>query len=280
MTFFYFKESDYTFSSEHMKKAFPMLLVAASILAGCTSVRTLPRQSTVTYNRLFQFSVIPALQRGVFDDSMFSGVQLKQKGDFGLGTFNALDGELILLNDTVYQAKSDGKVALPPNSFQSPFAVACFFHADTTFAVAAVDQQQLYAELEKIFSPNYIYAIKVSGSFDSMVVRSVAAQKKPYTTLATAAAAQSVFAWKRVTGELVSFFSPQYMTGLNVPGFHSHFISDDRQRAGHVLRFSGASLTVSIARIQSLDIQFPSGGDFKSVNLFDIDPNDIHKAEK
>jgi len=263
-----------------MKYFIVILFLAAWILTGCSPIHHVQKHSVRTHNRLFQFSVIPALQRGIFDDEQFSCFELKQKGDIGLGTFNALDGEMILLNDTVFQVRSNGAVVIAPDSSRSPFAVACFFKPDTSFRLSVADQLEFYKVIEKNLSPNYIYALRVSGSFDSMVVRSVRAQEKPYTTLSAAAARQSVFGWQKVRGELITFFSPQYMTGLNVPGFHSHFISDSRDMAGHVLRFSGASMVVSVARIRSLDVQFPDGGGFQSANLFDIDPNDIHKAEK
>jgi acetolactate decarboxylase len=83
-----------------------------------------------------------------------------------------------------------------------------------------------------------------------------------------------------VQGDVVSFFNPQYLSGVNVPGFHSHFITSDRQHGGHILRFRGARLKVEIARIRAVNIEFPNDGQFRTVNLFDIDPNDIYKAEK
>jgi acetolactate decarboxylase len=113
-----------------------------------------------------------------------------------------------------------------------------------------------------------------------MVVRSVHSQEPPYTTLTAAVATQSVFEWSNVQGDVVSFFNPQYLSGVNVPGFHSHFISNDRKLGGHILRFKGAKLKVEIARIRAVNIVFPHDGQFRTVNLFDIDPNDIHKAEK
>lgn len=45
-------------------------------------------------HEIFQLSTINALLEGVFDGNMSYG-QLKQHGDFGIGTFNGLDGEMI-----------------------------------------------------------------------------------------------------------------------------------------------------------------------------------------
>jgi acetolactate decarboxylase len=232
------------------------------------------------WNRLYQFSVIPALQRGVFDDDTFTSGALRKHGTIGLGTFNALDGELILLNDTVYQARFDGNVTIASDSSKIPFAVACFLKPDTTLYLDVTGQQDLYQQLAKNLSPNYMYAIHCSGIFDSMTVRSVKAQTQPYPMLSAATASQAVFNWANLSGEVVGLFSPQYMAGVNVPGYHAHFISTDRKHGGHILRFTSAKLKVHIARVRAVNIEFPASGAFNMVNLFDIDPNDIHKAEK
>lgn len=263
-----------------MLKSFNYIALIVSLASCLPGRQHLSAHSDATANRLFQFSVIPALQRGVFDDPVYTIGALKQEGDFGLGTLNALDGEMLLLNDTAFQASADGRVQVIDDSAHTPFAVACRFQGDTSITIVVTSEQDFYSQLSRVLSPNYIYAIHCSGTFDTIAVRSVHRQSKPYATLARAAAEQAVFTLGQVTGELVSFFSPQYTTGINVPGFHSHFISANRQQGGHVLRFRKANLQVQIARMRSAEIAFPSAGAFPSANLFDIDPNDIHKAEK
>ena len=46
---------------------------------------------------------------GLYQEHFTIG-QLKAQGDFGLGTFNLLDGEMIVLKGKVYQAKANGEV--------------------------------------------------------------------------------------------------------------------------------------------------------------------------
>ena len=56
---------------------------------------------------IFQVSVMTALLDGVYDGEMTIGELLTQR-DFGLGTFDALDGELLVLDGAAHQLHADG----------------------------------------------------------------------------------------------------------------------------------------------------------------------------
>ena len=60
-------------------------------------------------DQLTQVSTIDALLAGAYDGVMNTS-EFKNYGNFGLGTFDKLDGEMIVLNGDVYQARYDGKV--------------------------------------------------------------------------------------------------------------------------------------------------------------------------
>ena len=56
--------------------------------------------------------------------------ELKKHGDFGIGTFDALDGEMIVLDGVVYQAKADGHIYQAADNLTTPFATVTYFDSD------------------------------------------------------------------------------------------------------------------------------------------------------
>ena len=69
---------------------------------------------------LFQVSTIDALLSGVYDGDVTIG-ELRKRGNFGLGTFNKLDGEMLAVDGRYYQIKADG-VASGAAVHETPFA--------------------------------------------------------------------------------------------------------------------------------------------------------------
>jgi ABC-type antimicrobial peptide transport system permease subunit len=86
---------------------------------------------------LFQTSTINALLEGVYDGDTDINT-LSKHGDLGIGTFNALDGEMIVLNGTFYQIKSDGKAYVVSNQTKTPFAAVTHFASDQMFFVIII----------------------------------------------------------------------------------------------------------------------------------------------
>lgn len=71
---------------------------------------------------LYQTSLMSALLSGVYEGSTTIADLLKH-GDFGLGTFNELDGELIAFSSQVYQLRADGSARKAQPEQKTPFAV-------------------------------------------------------------------------------------------------------------------------------------------------------------
>jgi acetolactate decarboxylase len=221
------------------------------------------------YNRtIFQSSPITALLNGVMNDSITVGEIIKH-GDFGLGTFNGVDGEMIVLNGKVYRVDYHGKVTTPDNTRKTPFVSVLFFHADTTFILKDTLNFRKFTEyLDKnLSSLNFIYAFKISGTYNYIETRSEEKQTKAYTNLADVLKNQSVFKFENLDGTLVGFRFPVYMQGVNVPGYHFHFISKDEQSGGHVLDFVTGKVTVEVEKIYNFEMNFPSTKEFIDVNL-------------
>jgi acetolactate decarboxylase len=187
-------------------------------------------------HEVFQNSTINALLEGVYDGAMTYG-ELRRHGDFGLGTFNALDGEMVALDGAFYQVKADGKAYAVADSQQTPFATVLFFRPALTRLLTGPLGYEAFRTLVDglMDGPNLFYAVRVDGCFASVTTRSVPRQEKPYPPLAEVAKTQPVFHLKDVSGTLVGFRFPDFARGMNVPGFHLHFLTDDRQAGGHVL---------------------------------------------
>jgi acetolactate decarboxylase len=210
-----------------------LLFIALGIALWGTGCTTIAPTDTA-----FQTSTIDALLAGVYDGDM-SCRQLLTHGDFGIGTFDHLDGEMVVLDGNLYQIKSDGKVYSPDMSTNTPFATVCKFVMDKTFTVGAGTNYKALEHLinQHVPNQNLFYAIKITGKFSQMKTRSVPGQKKPYPPLKTVTSHQPEFKMKNVSGTIVGFRCPPYVKGINVPGYHLHFISDDRTQGGHILSF-------------------------------------------
>lgn len=230
---------------------------------------------------LYQVSTIDALLAGVYEPLARVGDVLAH-GDFGLGTFEALDGELILLDGVVYQAAADGRVRTMPATTGTPFMAVTRFETDRTLTPPA---QQSYADfktwLESAMpSRNVIYAVRVDGAFAKVAYRSVPRQQKPYPPLLEASKQQKLFEHANVTGTLIGFWCPPFTKGVNVPGFHLHFLSADRAYAGHVLDFQLIRGEVRLDLTNRWDVQFPMAPDFLAADLERDRSAALHRVEQ
>ncbi|NYT04995.1 MAG: acetolactate decarboxylase [Methanomicrobiales archaeon] len=217
-----------------VQRAMPWLVAVAALVLAFTAWQAPPAVFTPDREVLFQVSTIDALMIGDYTGSA-TFATLAESGDFGLGTFDALDGEMVALNGTFWQATADGQVHRADPSMTTPFAVVTWFDSDIVIPYEhSSDLDAIMAATDtRLISENYFYAVAISGTFDFVTVRSFPRQEPPYPPLAEAVANQ--FTYQDVTGTLVGFRSPAYVTGINVPGYHLHFISDDRTQGGHLL---------------------------------------------
>ncbi|MEQ8173758.1 MAG: acetolactate decarboxylase [Syntrophomonadaceae bacterium] len=188
---------------------------------------------------LYQMSTITSLLAGAYDGQIAFEV-LRQYGDLGIGTFDKLDGEMIEVDGNFYQIKADGTAHPVAGSTLSPFAAVTYFDPDQSIVI---DKEMSLAQLQErmdkaMLNKNMFYAIKITGDFPYVKTRSVPAQKKPYPRLADITKNQPTFELKNVKGTLVGFWCPAVSQGVNVPGFHLHFLSEDKTAGGHLLDLS------------------------------------------
>jgi len=231
---------------------------------------------------LYQVSTIDALMQGVFDGIQPVG-DLKPHGDFGIGTFDALDGEMIVIDGVVYQAKADGHIYRVSDSLTTPFATVTYYDRDFSNMTGNPMNFTVFSSSmgEGLPSQNMVYAVHMHGTFPLMKVRAIPAQSKPYPNLTVAAQNQSVFIYTNTTGSVVGFYTPVFFEGLNVVGFHLHFISDDRQTGGHILDFIVPKNTpVEYDITPEFQMILPTSGAFTGADLSQDLTVELAKVEK
>lgn len=221
-------------------------------------------------NTLFQTSTISALLEGVYDGET-TYKTLKQYGDFGLGTFDGLDGEMIGLEGKFYQVKTDGVAYPVEDSSKTPFATVTFFKPEQSVLFRKVmNYEQMQQYLDRILpTKNIPCAIKIKGLFQYIKVRSVPKQNLPYPRLSEVVKTQSIFKLRNVRGTLVGFRLPSYMQGVNVAGYHLHFITQDREAGGHLLDFQLQNARAEILYTPEFKMVLPNSDQFRRVDLGD-----------
>ena len=183
-----------------------------------------------------QISTIDALMAGCYDGVM-PVKTLHQYGNFGIGAYERVDGELVMLNDTLFQILADGRAKTTQLPDSTPYAAVIRFKPDRSAALnGPMTLDSLKARLAAAFpNKNLFYAVRVEGIFKSVTTRSVPPQSKPYAPLADVLAAQQIIIkTENITGTVVGLYCPAFMKNLNVPGFHLHFVSGDRKTGGHL----------------------------------------------
>jgi acetolactate decarboxylase len=250
----------------------------APLLICCLSHTTLFAQKGEVVTT---YSTIDALLAGSYDGT-FTVRELKRRGNFGIGTFHALDGEMLMLDGKVYQVKADGISRLVGDTARIPWATVSFFKGGHAHALPdRLAYGSFPGTVDRLLpSANLFYAIRVEGTFAVIKVRSVPAQLKPYPEMARVVDAQSVFTYGQVAGTLIGYRCPAYVKGVNVPGYHLHFLAADGKRGGHVLDFTLAKGVVKTEQYGAFMLRLPTNGDFLELDLTPDKAEDLQKVEK
>ena len=244
-----------------MKKL--LLLIPLLFLMECSS--------TEEKDMIFHYSVLKALDNGVLEGNMKVG-DLKHHGDLGLGTFNKLNGEMIILDHVVYRVLPDGKIVQPDDNTLIPYSVITFYHQDDTLSLSGeINYQALKAYVERrVPSRNFFYAFRITGEFGYIKCGGANIQEKPYNrSLVKMLSDRPVYERKDIRGTLVGFWCPAYIGDINTAGFHLHFLSDDHSLGGHLMEFTARSLKIgydakSVYKILLPDTEDLSKAPFRS----------------
>jgi acetolactate decarboxylase len=232
------------------------------------------------YDTLYHISTIDALLAGEYDGET-TIAELSQHGNFGLGTFNGIDGEMIVYEGVVYQVIVTGEVRVASPQTLTPFATVNFFKAD---AMAPIATTPSYATLKSTLDAyvecrNYPCAFKIKGDFSYVKTRSEPKAEKPYPQLAPYIREhQRTFETTHIKGTLVGYRLPSYLAHTNVPGYHFHFISDDKKFGGHVLEVAIANATMQLDRMHDIEIALLRTDSFADANL-SVEEDALHVVE-
>jgi acetolactate decarboxylase len=228
---------------------------------------------------LYQVSTATALVEGVYDGATQIST-LRKHGDLGLGTFEGLDGEMVIVDAHFFQVRSDGSVREVPDDVLSPFAAVTAFSADQEITLNdCPDLSHLTAQFDGLRpSDNFFYALRVDGTFEYIHTRAMRRTKEG-TPLVQAAAVQPEFEFQNIAGTLVGFWTPEYAKSFNVPGYHLHFISADRTHGGHLLQCKGKNFRLQIQQEGDYHIVLPETEDFLKANLRQDPTAALAKAE-
>jgi acetolactate decarboxylase len=211
---------------------------------------------------LFQVSTLDALSLGLYQ-GIYSIGALKHKGDFGVGTFEGIDGELTVLNGHFYHFRSDGIVTEEPDHSRVPFAVITSFQPEVRLSRNNLSMDELGQQMDRLLpSKNLFYAIRIHGTFSELTTRAIPKLFPPYPPLSEAIGEEVRFPYRNIKGTLVVFRSPAWVSGINQVGYHYHFISDDETVGGHVLSFTTGRVTLEIQELQQNSIWVPNKGPF------------------
>lgn len=221
--------------------------------------------SQQTNDGIYYSSLNKAVQLGQFD-GVASLKELKQHGNFGLGSQHALAGELVLLDGIAYKISVDGKAVLMPDTATHPFAAVKFFNAEKKFTLnQLMNLQQLQSHLDSILETSSFAAIKITGSFSSIKYKCYYPQQKPYPTIKETPA--KFFDSTNIRGTIVGFFTPKSAMVLNSPNYHFHFINQALTSGGHVDDLIIQNITIEIDYADGVQVKLPSRDAVKNIEL-------------
>ncbi|HMT21739.1 MAG TPA: acetolactate decarboxylase [Promineifilum sp.] len=231
-------------------------------------------------SRLYLSAPVNAIVEGIYEEHIpFS--EIKRHGDFGLGTFDLLDGEMVMLDGRIYQMTADGCVQEVGDDMLTPFACVTFFQLERRLELdGEMNYDAFLHHLQKpLPSPNIFYAFRITGEFAYMKVRSVP-KSECYIPLVEIAKEQPTFEFENITGTLAGFYTPEFMASVSVPGMHLHFLSDDLAHGGHLLGCRPRRVSVDIQPLYTVELALPTtpyylGWDFRR----DV-ADDLEKAER
>jgi acetolactate decarboxylase len=241
--------------------------------------RALAEYLQVSHSTLYQVSTATALVEGIYQGAVRVRT-LREHGDLGLGTFENLDGEMMIVDDHFFQARSDGSVKEVEDDVLCPFAVVTRFAPDSAIVLQKCpDLAHLVAQFDELrHTDNFFFALRVEGHFSYVRTRAMCRTEEG-VPLIQAAAVQPEFEFHDIRGTLVGFWTPEYARTFNVPGYHLHFLSQDHQSGGHLLECAGSELRLQIQREGDYHVALPETEDFVKADLRRDPAADLAKAE-
>lgn len=266
---------------KRMIAALAAVLAFCLLFSGCAGQKNGTKEEKDT---LYQTALLQSLMLGDYYGSVSVG-DLKKCGDIGIGTFDGLNGELIMLDGKVYSGLSDGTLREMSDDVTVPFSDVTFFEADFSSEISAVTSlDDLKAKADEAIGEsgtNYFYMVRIDGMFQHVEYRSEYEQKEPYKPLADVMATDQVlFEKDGISGTIVGLYCPDYMDGLNTSGWHFHFVSSDLSTGGHLLSAEFDTANAKYDKTTGFAMLLPEEKAFRELDLTSDLEQAISKVEK
>ena len=235
--------------------------------------------------KMFQVSTLQALALG-YSRTVINVAELMKQGDIGLGTFEDVNGEMIVIDGHCYRADEKGNISEADGDLGVPFSSVTYFKKDRSFEIGCTEnidklKEFLNLRIDESFGLNSMHMARVDGSFKRVCARSESGYRAHHVTLKDAlSVTQRDFCFDDVRGTLVCVYYPDYMDGINASGWHLHFISEDRKKGGHVFDVSMISGTVYLDKITNIEITLPHEPAFDTYTLKSASKDEIKSVEQ
>lgn len=223
-------------------------------------------------NRMYQVSTLQALALG-YSRAVITVEELLREGDAGLGTFEDVNGEMIVMEGQCFRADQDGQVSIVPPETGVPFAAVARLSGEQRFSlrdmpdIAAI-RTELTRKIEERFGLNSMHVVRIDGVFEKVDARSEAPYRSHHVTLKEVLGkTQKAFVFENIRGSLVGVYFPDYMDGINMPGWHLHFLSEDRTKGGHVFDVSLREGEAKVDKITDILLNLPKEAAFDTYSL-------------
>ncbi|WP_435228833.1 acetolactate decarboxylase [Pseudopelagicola sp. nBUS_20] len=223
-----------------------------------------------------QTGTINALLNGCYEGDI-TIEELLRHGSDGIGTIQHLDGELIVVRGIAYTARADGSVEVVEPKIKTPFAVLTRFNASEFLRVTAQGFGEFCEKLDDLSPQESVMAIRARGTFKNLHLRSVAKQYPPFKPLCEVVADQTEWHFEEANGDIVGFRFPDTTAGIEVPGWHLHFVSGDRRHGGHIISLDVVDAEVDWNNSNELHVELPAN--IEIGGLADADRNAIDMVE-
>lgn len=223
-------------------------------------------------NKMYQVSTLQALALG-YSKAVIKVEELLREGDTGLGTFEDVNGEMIVMDGHCFRADQDGNVTLVPSETGIPFGAVAKLYGEQEFELCDMPdieaiRTELTKKIEERFGLNSMHVVRIDGVFKKVDARSEAPYRSHHVSLKEMLGkTQKAFVFDNIKGSLVGVYFPDYMDGINMPGWHLHFLSDDRSKGGHVFDVSVQDGIARVDKLTNIYINLPKDAAFDTYSL-------------
>jgi acetolactate decarboxylase len=186
--------------------------------------------------------------------------EIFRDAEIGLGTFANLDGEMVVLDGVVFRVGTDGVPRQASTKRLTPFMQVVDFDAERSMRVAPNTACSALPPLIDTLAKTTqgIVAVKLSGVFFDIELRSVPAQVEPFPSLVEVIGTQIKFPLGRVNATLVGFRQGPDAQGIGAPGLHLHGLTKSKGAGGHVLScVTGPRVLLEVQKTQGVRVYTP-----------------------